>query len=317
MNGSSSSSPAIKIKPEPGLVPVKPEPGLAAKPDAKPDAKPEPRRRPLLQFPPTAELDAAPLHAGKKLWLVKVPRFLSQHLSSHPPGADLGELVVEKGADGKSRIRIEVPSAPQGTPSSYECALREGQPAGYAFAEDGRGAGTRVAGRIVRELNARPALGEDYLSMIRARTALKPEWETGFIGDEEANRIAAVGMQVGRRDDGFTKARRPAPRNVNARVEDVGELFEMIMGAFRDAEYWASDSLADTLKQPKQFVRENLPTMAVQEKGGPYAGMWKLKPEHRAFLNGEQEQPAMPEEEDEDLEDDDEEDPDDEDPMEM
>ena len=40
-------------------------------------------------------------------------------------------------------------------------------------------------------------------------------------------------------------------------------------------------------------MREQLPTVAIQERSGPYANMWRLKPEYRQFLDEEDEESRL------------------------
>lgn len=130
---------------------------------------------------------------------------------------------------------------------------------------------------------------KDYRELLRDRTekAARPARETKVIELEETNRLDAVGMQIGRMDDGFTKAKKAAPRDVNVRAEDLGALRSQILASFFHHEYASLDYLAEKLKQPKAFFKEQLQQFAQQERSGPYNGMWRLKPEYREFLDAQ------------------------------
>jgi hypothetical protein len=148
-----------------------------------------------------------------------------------------------------------------------------------------------IAGKVIKELQARPTMDRDYVSLIRGRTesALRPARETLTINATETNRLEAIGMQTKPKEDGFTLRRDPkkARRDVNVRTDTVSELHRLILNYFRGTELTTLDVLAQNLKQPKSYMAENLPTVATQIKQGTYRGYWRLKDEYREFLEQE------------------------------
>lgn len=153
-------------------------------------------------------------------------------------------------------------------------------------------AARKVAGYIQRQYVVKPSMDKQYLDLVRKRkrAADHPQHEVKVVEIEEAKRLDVIGMQIGRRDDGFTKAEKKQPRSVAARMDDVNALHGLIISYFRTHEYTSAEAIATALDQPKVFIREQLPQVAVQEKTGTYANMWRLKPEYKQIIDLEKQE---------------------------
>lgn len=68
---------------------------------------------------------------------------------------------------------------------------------------------------------------------------------------------------------------------------DKRELMAKIFDCFKQFEYWSIKNLKAKLKQPEQWLRENLEEVAAMEKGGTFTQKWRLKEEYRRTIQAQ------------------------------
>lgn len=68
---------------------------------------------------------------------------------------------------------------------------------------------------------------------------------------------------------------------------DKRELMAKIFDCFKQFEYWSIKNLKAKLKQPEQWLRENLEEVAAMEKGGTFTQKWRLKEEYRRTIKAQ------------------------------
>lgn len=68
---------------------------------------------------------------------------------------------------------------------------------------------------------------------------------------------------------------------------DKRDLMAKIFDCFRRFEYWSIKNLKAKLKQPEQWLRENLEEVAAMEKGGTFTQKWRLKEEYRRTIQAQ------------------------------
>ena len=189
----------------------------------------------------SAKLDMR--EAGNKLWIMKMPRFLLDHLqheASQGRSADLGTVTPSAAAgsgpsssgsisasssaqEGRTyTLKLKEANLPEGLPREYEMRFNAPPPATYIFSSGASGAPPAHKGRAEARGEIRPKeLDATYRNLLKergVRAGIRKQLET--IEDDKDIKRAKLGHRDKLKEEKADRAK-SAFESVNARLEKM------------------------------------------------------------------------------------------------
>ena len=239
-------------------------------------------------------------NATNTIWVMKVPRFLMQHMASanNSQRRALGTVSVVE--DGASSLRptdrsymVRVDDVADGLPREYEMRFLAPPPATYVISrpEDSDQAVPKHEGRVEAKGEIRPKeLGKEYRGLLKERgdavSALKERRSMGTISDDRDIRRPALDHRRVEQDERADRSKRQQRReqssNKRARLALSGrELKEKVMELFGRQSYWSRRDLVNEVGNG-QALGKCLGDLCIKvTKKGTHYGDFQLKPEYR------------------------------------
>ncbi|XP_071085826.1 general transcription factor IIF subunit 2-like [Haliotis cracherodii] len=243
------------------------------------------------------DLSAAP----RGVWLVKVPKYLSERWQKAQGGSEVGKL------------RITRPKSPGLKPdvmfSSHETMMKAEPGQAQAprdhkfvltgvgvqnlvvmsqtpiFAKDGNGAtkekvSERVAveGKVLQRAECRPIADDNYNKLKRLH------WEIQNKPKREVIQLSGVVQSYKPRSayaslDGDKRKKEESKRS---RL-DREKVQDMLFNAFEKHQYYNVKDLVKITNQPVPYLKEILKEICTYNMKAPHRNMWELKPEYRHY----------------------------------
>jgi len=231
-------------------------------------------------------------NAERKVWLVKVPKFLFDKWSkTTEEGIDYGKLKINNVPNSKSSIDVTLElddKFSQDLPKNYKLQFTNySSKTGvvptneYIFTDNGKGAGVSIEGIVYNEATISPIVDDHYKKIMQARTkaASQPKRQTLVLDEEnekKAHRMTSndgnsFAMQPVRKKT-FQEKRERLPRK---------EVLSLLFEAFEQYPYWNFNGLVDYTHQPQSYLKEILGDIAELNRRGSFVGTWHLKSEYR------------------------------------
>jgi transcription initiation factor TFIIF subunit beta len=233
-------------------------------------------------------------NAERKVWLVKVPKFLFDKWKEvKEEGIDYGTLKIKNVPSSKNAIDVTLTlddRFSKDLPKNYKLQFTNYSPTTgviptneYIFTDNGKGAGYSIEGIVHNEATISPIVDEHYKKIMlnRTKAASKPKRQTRVmdVNDEKKayrivsdnSKFSTVRLQETHKKVNQEKRER-LPR------EDVVTL---LFQAFDKYPYWNFNGLVEHTDQPQSYLKEILGDIGQLIKRGPYNGMWQLKKEYR------------------------------------
>ncbi|ORY87758.1 transcription initiation factor IIF, beta subunit, partial [Protomyces lactucae-debilis] len=239
-----------------------------------------------------ADLELA--HAGDKVWLVKLPRFLFERWENCAEGTDLGTLKINEA--NRRDMKVVLSPELQGGDS------KDGQPEipveyaleminsnlhnTYVFSEPPLPplqSGQAIRGRVVHDCLVKPVDNLHYRNLLRGRTTAAdvPRRRVISMNDNGTNFIQPGQLGGSKSFNTFIQSKTGQAvkcRDVNARLP-LKDLYDAIFKCFEEYEFWSLKAFKKKLKQPEAYLKDTLDNIATLHKRGPHVGTWELKQE--------------------------------------
>ncbi|XP_054442331.1 general transcription factor IIF subunit 2 isoform X1 [Pteronotus mesoamericanus] len=268
------------------------------------------------------ELDLTGAKQNTGVWLVKVPKYLSQQWAKAPGRGEVGKLRIAKN-QGRTEVSFTLNedlanihdiggkpasvSAPREHPfvlqsvggqtltvfteSSSVClptcrcpSRRSEASAATGWASMGWEDKLSLEGIVVQRAECRPAASENYMRLKRLQI-------------EESSKPVRLSQQL---DKAVTTNYRPvANHQYNIEYErkkkedgkraraDKQYVLDMLFSAFEKHQYYNLKDLVDITKQPVGYLKEILKEIGIQNVKGIHKNTWELKPEYRHYQGEE------------------------------
>ncbi|NWQ64446.1 T2FB factor, partial [Neopipo cinnamomea] len=242
-----------------------------------------------------AELDLTGAKQNTGMWLVKVPKYLSQQWNKASGRGEVGKLRIVKN-QGRTEVSFtlneELASINDigGKPASVS-APRE-----HPFLLQSVGGQTltvftetpvdklALEGIVVQRAECRPAASENYMKLKRLQI-------------EESSKPLRLSQQL---DKAVTTNYKPvANHQYNIEYEkkkkedgkraraDKQQVLDMLFSAFEKHQYYNIKDLVDITKQPVIYLKEILREIGIYNVKGTHKNTWELKPEYRHYQGEE------------------------------
>ncbi|XP_016089255.1 general transcription factor IIF subunit 2-like [Sinocyclocheilus grahami] len=195
------------------------------------------------------------------VWLVKVPKYLSQQWAKASGRGEVGKLKIGK-AQGKTAVSFSLNEEL----TDYKLALE---------------------GMVVQRAECRPAVSESYMKLkkLQIEESTKPL----RFSQKLEKAITTNYKPVSNHSHNVEYEKRKKEEGKRARA-DKQKVLEMLFSAFEKHQYYNIRDLVDITKQPVIYLKEILREIGVYNSRGPHKSTWELKPEYRHYEEGQEDE---------------------------
>ncbi|KAI4889467.1 hypothetical protein NFI96_011635 [Prochilodus magdalenae] len=252
------------------------------------------------------EVDLTGAKQNTGVWLVKVPKYLSQQWAKATGRGEVGKLrigkyvsftlneeltMVESTSDKASMVRAprEHPFTMQ-TVGGQTLAVFTENASGQSDA-DGSSSGTgtgpdkiALEGVVVQRAECRPAANENYMKLKRLQIeeSSKPHRFSQQLDKAVTTNYKPVANHAYNLD--YEKKKKEEGKRARA---DKQQVLDMLFSAFEKHQYYNIKDLVDITKQPVIYLKEILRDIGIYNVKGTHKNTWELKPEYRHYQNEE------------------------------
>uniref|UniRef100_A0A8C1WS01 General transcription factor IIF subunit 2 n=2 Tax=Cyprinus carpio TaxID=7962 RepID=A0A8C1WS01_CYPCA len=243
------------------------------------------------------EVDLTGAKQNTGVWLVKVPKYLSQQWAKATGRGEVGKLRIcnvlylrlESIGQKSSMVRAprEHPFTLQ-TVGGQTLAVFTENSSGQSDAEAG-GSGTgpdkiALEGVVVQRAECRPAVSENYMRLkkLQIEELSKPLRFSQQLDKAVTTNYKPVANHAYNLD--YEKKKKEEGKRARA---DKQQVLDMLFSAFEKHQYYNIKDLVDITKQPVIYLKEILRDIGIYNVKGTHKNTWELKPEYRHYQNEE------------------------------
>ncbi|XP_042314311.1 general transcription factor IIF subunit 2 isoform X2 [Sceloporus undulatus] len=237
------------------------------------------------------ELDLTGAKQNTGMWLVKVPKYLSQQWNKASGRGEVGKLRIAKN-QGRTEVSFTLNEDLAnindigGKPTSIS-APRE-----HPFLLQSVGGQTltvftessleklSLEGIVVQRAECRPAASENYMKLKRLQIeeSSKPvSWTMQLDKAVTTNYKPVANHQY---NIEYEKKKKEDGKRARAEKQQV---LDMLFSAFEKHQYYNIKDLVDITKQPVSYLKEILREIGIYNVKGTHKNTWELKPEYRHY----------------------------------
>jgi len=248
----------------------------------------------------TIDLDCA--NASRGVWLVKVPKYISQRWEMQNPMTEVGRLKIKTEPDGKLNIFFNLSDEivktdpnqntskastsnsapapePAQIPTAHHFSLSDIQHQALAvFSQDDKNT-LALEGHIAQKGECRPIGDANYMKLKKEsiRIASQPTKTVQKI-DRAVNNFKPVAIH---RSEIENEARKKAEGKKMRDDKDIVQ--NKLFAAFEKHQYYNIKDLERITKQPVPYLKEILKEICNYNAKNPHKNMWELKPQFRHY----------------------------------
>ncbi|XP_041128590.1 general transcription factor IIF subunit 2 [Polyodon spathula] len=241
------------------------------------------------------EVDLTGAKQNTGVWLVKVPKYLSQQWAKSTGRGEVGKLRIAKN-QGKTEVSFTLNEELTNIQDTGEKSTTVKAPRDHPFTMQSVGGQTlavftesssdklALEGVVVQRAECRPAVSENYMKLKRLQieesskpVRLSQQLEKAVTTNYKpvANHIYNVEYDKKKKEEG-KRAR-----------ADKQQVLDMLFSAFEKHQYYNIKDLVDITKQPVTYLKEILRDIGVYNVKGTHKNTWELRPEYRHYQGEE------------------------------
>ncbi|XP_007557231.1 general transcription factor IIF subunit 2-like [Poecilia formosa] len=247
------------------------------------------------------EVNLSGLRQNKGVWLVKVPKYLSQQWEKVTEKGEVGKISIEK-KQGKTEVCFTLNEELAAMTAAGEKEESLQAPREYPFTMHTVGAQTMVVfsqadadevsleGTVVHRAECRPVVSDSYMKVKRLQVkSVKPQ----RLVQQLDRAVATVFKPVANHDFNleYEKKKKSDGKMVRA---DRQLVLDLLFSAFEKHQYYSFKDLVDITKQPVTYLKEIMREIGVCNRKGVHKSTWELKPEYRHHQPSEEEEQKSP-----------------------
>ncbi|XP_033100987.1 general transcription factor IIF subunit 2-like [Anneissia japonica] len=237
-----------------------------------------------------AELDLSGAERG--IWLVKVPKYLSEQWEQVGESGIVGKLRIGKKM-GKAEVSFALDSdlaKKKKNPGDLEAPVDHqfqlsstGRQLLTVFSEASSSGKVAIEGKVVEKGECRPVVTEGYMRLKKQQM-------------QNASKTGRTIVQVTKVANKFKPVSNHATNvEYEARKKEIGKrsradkdyVLEKLFQAFEKHQYYQLKDLVKLTNQPVTYLKEILKEVANYNLKAPHKCMWELKPEYRHYDKSE------------------------------
>ncbi|XP_056870494.1 general transcription factor IIF subunit 2-like isoform X2 [Takifugu flavidus] len=240
------------------------------------------------------DMDLTGAKQNTGVWLVKVPKYLSQQWEKATGRGEVGKLqICKKGSQGKPEVSFNlneeltvIEGLEKKTVSApHEHKFTMQSVGGQILAVFTETTSDKLAleGMVVQRADCRPAVNENYMRLKRLQI-------------EESSKPTRLSQQI---QNPVTNYKPVANHSYNLEYEkkkkeegkraraDKQQVLDMLFSAFEKHQYYNIKDLVDITKQPVIYLKEILRDIGHYNIKGTHKNTWELRPEYRHYQGEE------------------------------
>ncbi|XP_026231574.1 general transcription factor IIF subunit 2-like isoform X1 [Anabas testudineus] len=244
------------------------------------------------------EVNLTGVKQSKGVWLVKVPKYLSQQWDKATEKAEVGKISIMK-KQGKTEVRFSLNEelAALGAVGETDGLLQV--PKDYPFTMHTVGGQTMAVfsqsnadeisleGTVVHRAECRPVASESYMSLkkLQIKESTKPQ----RLSQQLERAVTTIFKPVANHNFNveYEKKKKSEGKMVRAERQVV---LDMLFSAFEKHQYYNIKDLVDITKQPVTYLKEIMREIGTYNSKGAHKSTWELKPEYRHYQSAEEEE---------------------------
>ncbi|NP_001096603.1 general transcription factor IIF subunit 2 isoform 2 [Danio rerio] len=239
------------------------------------------------------DLTGAKQNAG--VWLVKVPKYLSQQWTKATGRGEVGKLRISKN-QGKAEVsftlneelttietigeKTSMVRAPREHPFTLQTV------GGQTLAVFTENSSDKIAleGVVVQRAECRPAVSESYMRLkkLQIEELSKPLRFSQQLDKAVTTNYKPVANHAYNLD--YEKRKKEEGKRARA---DKQQVLDMLFSAFEKHQFYNIKDLVDITKQPVIYLKEILRDIGIYNVKGTHKNTWELKPEYRHYQSEE------------------------------
>ncbi|NP_001167406.1 general transcription factor IIF subunit 2 isoform X2 [Salmo salar] len=247
------------------------------------------------------EVDLTGAKQNTGVWLVKVPKYLSQQWAKASGRGEVGKLRIGKN-QGKAEVAFTLnedltmidslgdkPSGVQ-APRDHPFTMQTvgGQTLAVFTETQSESSKERISleGLVVQRAECRPAVSESYMKLKRLQ--IEELSKPLRLSQQLEKAVTTNYKPVANHSYNLEYDRKKKDEGKRARA-DKQQVLDMLFSAFEKHQYYNIKDLVDITKQPVSYLKEILRDIGIYNVKGTHKNTWELKPEYRHYQGGEEE----------------------------
>uniref|UniRef100_A0A3P8QLU3 General transcription factor IIF subunit 2 n=1 Tax=Astatotilapia calliptera TaxID=8154 RepID=A0A3P8QLU3_ASTCA len=235
------------------------------------------------------EVDLTGVKQSKGVWLVKVPKYLSQQWDKAAEKGECGcvhisfylsDELIALDAVGENDASLEVPKD-----HPFTMHPVGGQTMAVfitVFVVDE----ISLEGMVVHRAECRPVVTDSYMKLkkLQIKESIKPQ----RLSQQLERAVTTIFKPVANHDFNmeYEKKKKTEGKMVRAERQLV---LDMLFSAFEKHQYYNIKALVDITKQPVTYLKEIMREIGTYNSKGVHKSTWELKPEYRHYQSDEEE----------------------------
>ncbi|KAK7090438.1 general transcription factor IIF subunit 2-like [Littorina saxatilis] len=233
--------------------------------------------------------------AGRGVWLVKVPKYLSERWEKLQGNGDVGKLRITRSNSKMGPQKPDVvftstdavmnqPGTAPSIPRTHKFALTGVSNQNLVvFSQPHGSEQITIEGKVIQRAECHPVADDKYMQLKRKQLEInnKPKREIVLLQ-------SVVPMYKPRSDhiSNIEEKKRNKDTEKRSRL-DKEKVMDMLFAAFEKHQYYNVKDLVGITKQPIPYLKEILQEICVYNMKAPHKNMWELKPEFRHYKQSE------------------------------
>uniref|UniRef100_A0A7N8XXC2 General transcription factor IIF subunit 2 n=1 Tax=Mastacembelus armatus TaxID=205130 RepID=A0A7N8XXC2_9TELE len=241
-----------------------------------------------------AEVNLTGVKQSKGVWLVKVPKYLSQQWDKATEKGEVGKITIgkyvcfslneeltalgaigEKEKDGSLQVPRDHPITMHTVGGQTMAVFSQSN---TERGGEGKGKGGGVRGMVVHRAECRPVVSDNYMKLkkLQIKESTKPQ----RLSQQLERAVTTVFKPVANHDFNVEYDRKKKSEGKMVRAERQVVL-DMLFSAFEKHQYYNIKDLVDITKQPVTYLKEIMREIGTYNSKGAHKSTWELKPEYR------------------------------------
>lgn len=243
------------------------------------------------------EVDLTGVKQSKGVWLVKVPKYLSQQWDKAAEKGEVGKIAIGK-KQGKTEVCFSLSDELIALDAVGENDASLEVPKDHPFTMHPVGGQTMAVfshsntdeisleGMVVHRAECRPVVTDNYMKLkkLQIKESIKPQ----RLSQQLERAVTTIFKPVANHDFNmeYEKKKKTEGKMVRAERQLV---LDMLFSAFEKHQYYNIKALVDITKQPVTYLKEIMREIGTYNSKGVHKSTWELKPEYRHYQSDEEE----------------------------
>ncbi|XP_004555653.1 general transcription factor IIF subunit 2 [Maylandia zebra] len=243
------------------------------------------------------EVDLTGVKQSKGVWLVKVPKYLSQQWDKAAEKGEVGKIAIGK-KQGKTEVCFSLSDELIALDAVGENDASLEVPKDHPFTMHPVGGQTMAVfshsntdeisleGMVVHRAECRPVVTDSYMKLkkLQIKESIKPQ----RLSQQLERAVTTIFKPVANHDFNmeYEKKKKTEGKMVRAERQLV---LDMLFSAFEKHQYYNIKALVDITKQPVTYLKEIMREIGTYNSKGVHKSTWELKPEYRHYQSDEEE----------------------------